>query len=50
MLQLKIEEMAAIIDEMRASQSEIKKAMEIKMEEKTMEILEIRKKGDKKNQ
>jgi hypothetical protein len=38
MLQLNIKEMAAIIEEMRASQSEVKQAMENKMEEKTMKI------------
>jgi hypothetical protein len=50
MLQLKIEEIAAKIEEMRASKSEIKQAMENKMKEKNMEILEIRKEVDKKNQ
>ena len=42
--------MAAIVEDMRASYSEVRQAMENKMEEKTMEILEIIKKGDKKNQ
>ena len=42
--------MAAIMEEIRASYSEVRQTKENKMEEKTMEILEIRKKGDKKNQ